>query len=236
MESRRYLDVIWVRIRSQVLQKGQRPGCGERDRNREWGAHRDCTKKAFPQSHWLEKWNGLIFMFSQVRPKDWSFKKCVVWPAWSPEHIAVLQERRAEDWKQTVLSEDPLGCTGGDSTLFLEHVRERWHCLSRDKRAGRCHYSTSLLNIVQRCLLRVASLGTGSWLVSTPNSMLPCFSDCPSGTNVYQSFLGETLFRRTSMALHYTGSLKFGVLNSVEVHLGHKRRLFTLLGRLSGQQ
>lgn len=65
---------------------------------------------------------------------------------WVPVGTAVfLWSRRADSPEVVVQSTDPLGYIERDSSPYLECIWERWHCLSRDKRACR-HYYAPLLH------------------------------------------------------------------------------------------
>ena len=112
--------------------------------------------------------------------------------------------------------EDPHGQTGRDISLSLEHIWERWLCLSGDKRAESCHGASPLLKRRegQRQLLRMANLDSGFLLCFPLNSML-----LHVGVTALLGQTGTSLSKvRPSpgqpLCVHacYVGSLKFEVL------------------------
>ena len=113
--------------------------------------------------------------FTTSRAQTLVFWKSTLRSVWSlVGTVVLLWKRRTEVWEQRVQSEDPLGCTGTDNFLFLEHLWERCHCLSGDKRAESCHGASPLLKRRegQRQLLRMANLDSGFLLCFPLNSML----------------------------------------------------------------
>ena len=152
-----------------------------------------------------------------------------------------------------VISEDLWHSLGEVVPPFLEWIWVRWHCLSGDKRANGCHYYPFPLNIGAE----MASGGRkpGHWLFAALYSrlyapVLWCY--CPSGTNLHQCQGSKTLPHAqvpTTPGLpwidpqvHFTARQADG-LNTDRVKATicetpgtHEGRLFTLPGRLPGQQ
>lgn len=130
---------------------------GERQKREEHtGEH---TRRTFPQSHWLGKQEGLIFVSScnQLGLKHGVLKVSrlgrdrslrVLPYSWREGRQTTLGQMA---WKQlSEETEECLGHTGGYYLLFLEHIPDRQgsgRCLFGDKGTGWHHFPPLPLSI-----------------------------------------------------------------------------------------
>lgn len=69
--------MIWGRNGSWVLWRGGSSGHTEKqERENHIG---ECTRSTLPQSHWMGKSEGLIFMSFCKQVEDWSFNGQQIW-------------------------------------------------------------------------------------------------------------------------------------------------------------